>query len=160
MVSRANSSGSLLHSACAKILEITDIRYESEWRNSQVISMLGKKLRPDFWLPEVEGFEDSNGLYLQLKRQTVSGSADEKLPGLMFDIKESYDKPTLCVFVGTHLDNARKLFNDNADNKLIAAVTLCGFLEWCEKNSKLSPDEQKRRRKAVSFNPSQKRLFK
>ena len=93
---RANRSGQTAESVIETILRQSALVYETQVLVGE--SIYGSKLRVDFF---VKGLKDyPQGLIIESKWQGSGGTADEKLPYLLENIKLKYPAPTLIVIDG------------------------------------------------------------
>lgn len=88
---QANRTGGVAEGVIASILDSCRVDYIRQHLIG--ISIYGHPLRADFYLPKDE-------LIIESKWQDVAGSADEKLPYLVMNIRERYPLPTLLVLGG------------------------------------------------------------
>lgn len=72
--------------------------YEPERQIPIGKGIYGTNLRADIYVEGVPGYPD--GLIVECKWQDVSGSAEEKLPYLVLNIKEHYPAPTIVAVAG------------------------------------------------------------
>ena len=128
---RAIRSGNSGEKSVAKILDSMNIEYEQQYK---IGLTMWKKTRVDFFLPKRHSI-------LEVKKQIVSGSADEKLAYLVMNIKKHYPFGTVIVLVGTgHSKQIKKWLLDEIDYcTLVDVVTIhqlrrkLNSNEWDEK---------------------------
>lgn len=78
------------------------------------------------WKPNL--FPD--GLYIEAKSQTSAGTADRKIPYLYLNIEERYNRPTVVVLDGDHLERAYQFLKQRESQKLVGVFTLTEFRQW------------------------------
>lgn len=90
----------------------------------------GWKLRSDFYIHPTQNYP--NGLAIESKWQEVGGTADEKFPLLVANIKQCYPCPVIVVEDGDGArDGAREWLRAQVDGvQLLAVMTLTEFLTW------------------------------
>lgn len=129
----ANRTGQALEASilgvlCAKRLSVFP------QHSLKVKSIFGKTIRVDFWIAPCPALP--KGLIVEARWQNVTGSAEEKLPYLVTNIKERYPCPTLIVHDGDGLSpGAKSWLSQQVDgNQLIGVLSIKEFLAWCNRN--------------------------
>jgi len=119
---KANKSGSTAERVIASVLSSYGIRFEQQKRIG--LSIYSHELRADFYLPD-------HDLIIESKWQDVTGSADEKLPYLVANIREHYPYPVILVLGGTGWKRgAVEWVRRQIDNKLIDVMGVEQFMKW------------------------------
>lgn len=90
------NSGKAAENVIAATLDQRGFTYERQFEIGSGI--YDSPTRVDFFVHDVPGF--GGGLILESKWQDTSGTADEKLPFLVANIKERYPCPTIVVLHG------------------------------------------------------------
>jgi len=118
-----------------KTVEVALQHFNLDYKIHQNIceSIYGSKLYTDFVVSGIPRFK--NGLAIESKYQGSSGSADEKFPYLVANIKEKFPIP--CIILCS-LDGARKksvdwLFKQADGQKLIEIFKYDKFPTWLHK---------------------------
>lgn len=101
--------------------------YEIKRQQLIGLSIYKHRLKCDFFISNVMGYPD--GLIIESKWQEVSGSADEKFPYLVKNIKEKFPCPAIVVVGGNGCkQGALDWLKDQVDDKLIAVFTVEEFM--------------------------------
>lgn len=86
-------------------------------------------LRVDFVIDGLEDFPD--GLAVEVKRQGVSGSVDEKIPYVVANIKEAMSIPGMLVLDGSGMKpGCRRWAKKQVGGNLVAVVDVVEFASW------------------------------
>lgn len=97
-----------------------------------VLTQYNTQLRCDLFVLNFPGYE--KGLIVESKWQTVSGTADEKFPLLVLNIKTRYPYPTIVVEDGGGArDKAKKWLRESVGGNLIAVFSFMELLNWINK---------------------------
>lgn len=128
---RANSMGKIHEQSLIAALDHFGLQYEQHKNICE--SIYGSKLYTDFVVYDISPWED--GLAIESKYQGSSGSADEKFPYLVANIKQKFPIPCLIVY---SLDGAKpksvEWLRAQADGmKLIAILKYDKFPIWLHK---------------------------
>lgn len=123
---RANRSGQVAEEVVGAILDKHGIEYVRQQPIG--LSIYRHPLRADYYLPTEE-------LIIECKWQEVNGSADEKLPYLVENIRQCYPYPCLLVLGGTGwkagaVEWVRLQVNGS---NLIGVLSFEEFMRWCNK---------------------------
>ncbi|WP_461368398.1 PD-(D/E)XK nuclease superfamily protein [Candidatus Darwinibacter acetoxidans] len=97
-------------------------------------SIYGHKLYCDFLVSNIPEFP--NGLIIESKWQGSAGSADEKFPYLIENVRQVFPCPTVIVIAGGgHRPGAVTWLKAQVDGKkVVAALNLEEFLCWMNKD--------------------------
>jgi len=72
-----------------------------------------------------------NGLIIECKWQSATGSVDEKFPYLVRNIKEVFPLPTIIVLSGGgYKPGAENWLRHQVDHQLVAVMNLEEFITW------------------------------
>lgn len=98
-------------------------------------SIYGGDLRADCYVPDLPGFP--RGLAIESKWQQVGGTADEKLPYLVANIRHCYPCPAIVVVGGGGIrPGALRWLRAQADGaQLVAIFSLEEFLSWLNRTT-------------------------
>lgn len=130
----ANKTGNVAERIIACIL--SERGYKIKRQHPIGMSIYNHNLKCDFFISNVTGFP--NGLIIESKWQDVSGSADEKFPYLVMNIKEKYPCPAIVVIGGDGCKTgAVEWLINQIDGKLIGIHTIEEFVSFV--NRKLPP---------------------
>jgi hypothetical protein len=98
------------------------VKFEQQKRIG--VSIYGHEMRADFYLPDLD-------LIIESKWQDTPGSADEKLPYLVANIRERYPYPAMLVLGGIGWKRgAKEWVRQQVDDKLIGVMTIEQFMKW------------------------------
>ena len=124
---KANATGSGAEDIIAGILVKKGF---SVTRQAQLCrSIYGTPLRVDFVVRGVTGFDD--GLIIESKWQQTQGSADEKFPYLVENIRQRYPYPTIVVLGGgAQKPGAVAWLRSQVGGQLFGVMTLTEFITW------------------------------
>lgn len=124
--SRANKSGQVAENIIASILDDHGVEYVRQQPIG--MSIYGHPLRVDFYLPTEE-------LIIESKWQGIGGTADEKLPYLVMNIRECYPYPCILVLRGDGWKKgAIQWVHDAVDgHSLVAVLSADEFQQWCNR---------------------------
>ena len=112
---KANLSGQTLEINVASILDALNIDFEKQIKFEDCYSNSRSKM--DFYIPKLD-------CAVECKRQNVSGTADQKLPFVVENLKKFPAIRGLVVLDGLHYHN-RKGIHDYLNSKKSAT------LDWC-----------------------------
>lgn len=128
----ANVSGRTFETVISGLMVHKSIKFDTHMR-LPVKSIFGKQVQVDVLIQPCDRFPD--GLIIEAKWQDVPGSAEEKLPYLVTNIKNRYPCPTIIVIDGHGFtDGARDWLRDEVDNdKLLAVFSIKEFISWCNR---------------------------
>jgi len=126
----ANRSGLTAEQIIATVLSGRGIEFTQQ--TTVCIGIYGTPIRADFYLPGV--YADRNGLVIESKWQAVGGSADEKLPYLVENIRHCFPCPAIIVIDGTGFrPGAVDWLRRQVDPQhLIAVQTISQFVMWAQ----------------------------
>lgn len=157
MGKEANKSGSLFEYVVKAALEHCRIKFNPYWKTG-VYDDFGVEITPDFFLPNIVGYD--RGIYLECRRQRTSGSASDKCMKLLHNIRFCYDRPTIVIFDGRALDGMRVHFADYVGHQLAGAYDLSEFIRFIEDISGGDDEDGRPHRPKIGpFDPSQGNLF-
>jgi hypothetical protein len=96
-------------------------------------SIFNKQVRVDILIEPCSRVP--NGLIVECKWQDVTGSAEEKLPYLVLNIKRQYPYPSIIVIDGDGFtDGAIEWTRTQVDGKrLLAVFSIREFISWCNR---------------------------
>lgn len=124
---RANASGKAAEHILACILEYKGISINRQYIAGK--NIYGGKLQIDIFIRNLNDFP--HGLAIESKWQDVKGTADEKLPYLVANIKQCYPCPAVIVVHGGGIrSGAVRWAKSQVDNNLIAVYSLEEFMSW------------------------------
>lgn len=127
---RANTNGQAAEMVIAAMLDHQRQIYLRQARIGKGI--YGTPLYADFFLPYAAGYP--NGFCIESKWQEVAGSADEKLPYLVTNIRECYPCPVVVVLHGGGFrPGAEAWLRRQIDEHLCGVFRLEEFLTWCNR---------------------------
>jgi hypothetical protein len=119
---KANKSGNTAEEVIATVLRGYGVKFEQQKRIG--VSIYGHEMRADFYLPDLD-------LIIESKWQDTPGSADEKLPYLVANIRERYPYPAMLVLGGIGWKRgAKEWVRQQVDDKLIGVMTIEQFMKW------------------------------
>ena len=129
---QANSTGKVAETIIEAVL--IKLGYRPIRQKPVGIGIYGTPIQADFFVERAPGFPA--GLIIESKWQGSSGSADEKYPYLVENIRYCYPCPVIILADG---DGARpgaiRWLRDQADGQMIHAVfTLKELVTWCNRN--------------------------
>ncbi len=129
---RANATGRVAEDVIDGILRSKGIRASRQYPIGAGI--FGTELRADFYMYPTARFP--KGLFIESKWQEVSGSAEEKLPYLVENIRRCYPAPVIVVVAGGgHREGAINWLRHQADGyKLMHVFRLEEFLVWLNRS--------------------------
>ncbi len=131
--SRANKSGRTAESILQHTLELQGFSVQSQYKIGH--NIYGGMLRIDLFVRNTLSFP--NGLAIESKWQDVNGSADEKLPYLVQNIRQCYPCPTIVVLQGGGIrQGAIQWIKSQIDDKLIGVYSLEEFISWAMRQLK------------------------
>lgn len=123
----ANKTGSVAERIIACILSERGYKIKRQFPIGN--SIYNHKLKCDFFISNVSGFP--KGLIIESKWQDVGGSADEKFPYLVMNIKEKYPCPVIVVVGGDGCKaGAIEWLINQVDSKLIAVQSVEEFVSF------------------------------
>ena len=130
----ANKSGCKLENQVCTALHDSGLEFLRHYKLS-VRSIYGGEMRVDAFISNVSDFPD--GLIVECKWQEKRGSAYEKLPYLVLNIKQCYPCPAVIVAAGKeHRNGKMRWLRGQVDGeKLLAVFTLEEFIAWTNKLS-------------------------
>lgn len=122
---QANRTGNVAEGVIGAILNSCKVEYIAQYHIG--ISIFGHPLKTDFYLP-------NDQIIIESKWQNVAGSADEKLPYLVMNIRERYPHPTVLVYGGQGWrTGAITWVKAQVDSKLIRVLSVEEFMKWSGK---------------------------
>jgi hypothetical protein len=131
--SRANKSGRTAESILKHTLELQGFNVQPQYKIGN--NIYGGILKIDLFVKNALNFPD--GLAIESKWQDVNGSADEKLPYLVQNIRECYPCPTIVVLQGGGIrQGAIQWIKSQIDDKLIGVYSLEEFISWAMRHLK------------------------
>jgi hypothetical protein len=148
----ANRSGGTLETQVGAALRTNGIAFRSQ-HVTKLISVLGKEIRSDFYLPRAIGFEE--GLHIEVRWQDSSGSVDEKICYLKENIESVYVAPAIVVIDGSQVQAQYDYLKSHRGEKLLDVMRLTEFLVFA--NSLRTGDARRLLREA--YDPDQGVLF-
>ena len=123
----ANKTGSVAERIIACIL--AERGYKITRQVGIGTSIYNHKIKCDFLISNVPGYP--NGLIVESKWQDVGGSADEKFPYLVMNIKERYPCPTIVVIGGDGCKpGAVEWLVNQVGDKLVAVHSIEEFVSY------------------------------
>lgn len=148
----ANKNGKLFERHVEMCLMAYEMRFKSQYVPI-IETHQGSTFRIDFWVTTAVGFDE--GFYIECKWQSSKGSAASKIIGLVENIKQYYDRPTIVVIGGKESWPMLDHCESKIGNTLVGAFRFDLFMEFCQqvtdgKGVKFIADE---------FDPAQPRLF-
>lgn len=127
----ANKTGAIAEQIIGCIL--SERGYAIKRQQGIGTSIYNHKLKCDFLISNVTGFPD--GLIIESKWQDVSGSADEKFPYLVMNIKERYPCPAIVVYGGDgHKNGAITWLRNQIGDKLIGVYSIEEFVSYVNRH--------------------------
>lgn len=128
----ANVSGRTFESVISGLMGVKGIKFDTQV-TLPIRSIFGKQIRVDVLIEPCDRFP--NGLIIESKWQDVTGSAEEKLPYLVMNIKTRYPFPSIVVIDGHGFTSgALEWLRDEVDgDKLLAAFSIKEFISWCNR---------------------------
>jgi hypothetical protein len=132
MSSRANASGHVFESVVNGLMASKRIDYIPQ-ATLDALSIFGKRIRVDVLVEPCVRIPD--GLIIEVKWQGSLGSAEEKLPFLVINIKQCYPYPTIVVIDGDGFSSGSiEWIRDQVDgSKLLAVFSSKEFITWCNR---------------------------
>jgi hypothetical protein len=132
----ANRSGHTAEQLIASVLQSRGFVYTRQYPVGHGI--YGKMIRADFYIPPVAGLPD--GLAIESKWQDVAGSADEKFPYLVANIRYCYPCPTIIVIDGGGVrSGATHWLRTQVDGvHLMAVHTIAEFVSWANRHPRMA----------------------
>lgn len=122
---QANRTGNVAEGVIGAILTSCNVKFIPQYLLG--ISIYGHPLKADFFLP-------NDQIIIESKWQDVAGSADEKLPYLVMNIRERYPYPTVLVYGGQGWKaGAITWVKNQVDDKLIRVLSVEEFMKWSGK---------------------------
>ncbi len=124
----ANFTGDVAERVIKCIL--SDRGYHIQHQYTLCESIYGHKIRTDFFIDNIKEFP--NGLAIECKWQDTGGSADEKFPYLVINIKNQFPCPVIVVIGGNgHKPGSVTWLSNQVDKKkLLAVFTIEEFISW------------------------------
>lgn len=123
----ANKTGNVAERIIACIL--SERGYHIKRQYPIGTSIYNHKLKCDFFISNVTGFPA--GLIIESKWQDVGGSADEKFPYLVMNIKERYPCPAIVVVGGDgSKPGAIEWLINQTDAKLLSVFSVEEFMSY------------------------------
>jgi len=131
-VAKRKTSGQTFEGVIESLFTSNGIRVARQVQLSET-SIYGKRIRVDF-LTEPDS-RVPKGLIVEAKWQDVTGTAEEKLPYLVINIKRFYPYPTIVVIDGHGFTaGAIRWIKRQVDNeKLIGVFSIKEFISWCNR---------------------------
>ena len=128
----ANRSGRTLEDVIASVLRSKGIPHEPQATLTQC-SIYGRDTRVDFLVRPCGSIP--RGLIIEARWQDVTGSAEEKLPYLVLNIKRSYPCPAIIVIDGHGFSGGALgwLRAEVDGEKLLAVMSIREFISWCNR---------------------------
>lgn len=128
----ANASGRTFEGVITGLLTRKGIPHVSQCSLSER-SIFGRQLRVDVLIEPCDRIP--NGLIIEAKWQDVTGSAEEKLPFLVENIKTHYPYPAVIVIDGSGFTAGAMnwLLSQVDGEKLIAVMSIKEFISWCNR---------------------------
>lgn len=132
MSARAHASGQVFESVIEGLIGVKGISFIPQ-ATLDVLSIFGKRARVDFLIEPCARFP--HGLIIEAKWQDSTGSAEEKLPFLVMNIKDRYPYPAIVVIDGDGFScGAIDWIHDQVDGtKLRAVFSMKEFISWCNR---------------------------
>ena len=129
--SRASTNGRAAEDVIAAILRM---RGHAPITQHQIgMGIYGSPLRVDFFIPSPPGFP--RGLIIESKWQELAGTADEKLPYLIENVRHCFPCPAVIVLHGGGFrPGAERWLRAQVGGSLHAVMRLEEFLTWCNRN--------------------------
>lgn len=100
MSDKANASGDALERFTKAILSECKIQYTSQY-TTRDHGQFGEQIKVDIFIHEKQLHRYWDGLYIECKRQEVSGSCDEKVAYVHEKIKSHCSRPVVVVVDGS-----------------------------------------------------------
>jgi hypothetical protein len=152
-MSDANGSGRTLEEQVASALRVNGIAFSPQF-DTGWYSVLGKRIKSDFYLPRPVGFEE--GLHIEVRWQDSSGSVDEKICYLKENIVSVYRRPAIVVLEGSQVHAQYEYLRAFRDGSRLLDVHKLGeFIAFA--NRLRTGDARSMVRD--SYDPSQRALF-
>jgi hypothetical protein len=124
---KANATGQEAEDIIAGVLMRKGCRVERQV--SLGASIYGTPINADFRVFGLKQYPD--GLIIECKWQSASGSVDEKFPYLVLNIKERFPLPTMVVLSGKgYKPGAEEWLRRQVDDWLVAVMDLEEFITW------------------------------
>ena len=133
----ANRSGATAEEIIATVLSRRGVDFTQQ--ATICIGIYGTPIRVDFHCPAL--YADRGGLVIESKWQAVGGSADEKLPYLVENIRQCFPCPAIIVIDGAGFrPGAITWLRQQVDpRQLIAVQTITEFVTWAQRLSLDNP---------------------
>lgn len=148
----ANRSGGTLEEQVAAALRTNGIRFSPQF-DTGWYSVLGKRIKSDFFLPSPVGFEE--GLHIEVRWQDSSGSVDEKVCYLKENIHRVYARPAVVVLGGSQVLAQYDYLKACRNARLVEVCRLEEFIAFA--NRLRTGDARRVLRE--SYDPDQQALF-
>lgn len=148
----ANKSGNTGNASVAVVLQQSGVKFQSEYPTG-VTGDFGEEIRVDFYIAHAVGFD--SGMFIEVRMQHVSGSAEKKLVALVQNIKRHYGKPTVLIIDGAKADKQRQYAKAEIGGNLRAVFSLGEFSTFARTLSTGGARAFIRQ----SFDPDQQTLF-
>ena len=128
----ANRSGRTAEQLIESVLQSRGFEYTRQYAIGHGI--YGKMMKADFYIPPVAGLP--LGLAIESKWQDVAGSADEKLPYLVANIRYCYPCPVIIVIDGGGVrSGAIQWLRTQIDGvHVMAMYTITEFVSWANRH--------------------------
>lgn len=128
----ANSSGKTFESVVSGLISGKGIDFTPQ-ATLPVFSCFGKRVRVDVLIEPCDRVPA--GLIIEAKWQDSTGSAEEKLPYLVMNIKNAYPYPTIIVIDGSGLTRGSiEWIKAQVDHdKLLHVFSIKEFISWCNR---------------------------
>lgn len=128
---RAGTSGAIGEAVVEAILDKLDIPFEDQVRLEE--SIYGHPFKVDFEIPR--GVLARSPVIIEVKWQSTTGSADEKLPYLVQNIKFHYPWPAVIVYGGTgwRPGAIAWLRMQRDGHRLLAVLNVDEFVDWASR---------------------------
>ena len=129
---QANSNGKNAEATIYCILK--ERGYDVRQQQTIGIGLYNTPIRVDVMVMPCSRFPA--GLIIESKWQETAGSADEKFPYLVINIKRFYPMPCIVVLDGDgYRDGAANYLRSEVDGKSLQHVfSFAEFLTWCNRN--------------------------
>ena len=129
---RATKQGKKFEDIVASQLDVAGAKYERQVRLANG-SIFGKTKVIDFLITNSARYP--NGLYMEIKWQDSSGTAEEKIPYSVACIKKCYDLPTVLLLGGSGLtDGCISWAISQKGGKLIEVMHEHDLTRFCMRN--------------------------
>ena len=132
---RANQSGKSAEHVIGAMLDRCNVAYVRQ--HSIGLGIYQTPIKVDFFIRARQHYPD--GLVIESKWQDVSGSADEKLPYLVANIRECFPSPAVIVIDGDGFRSGAILWlRRQIDSHLVAVYTIAQFVTWANRTLRAS----------------------